>query len=126
MPSPRKASNGSSQRRTGEHLAVSFVAPGNYVLQAQRVRAVAHMKRGSSLRNSKFSLRKSWNLWKRTKVFMNFSQICQIKDFKILCVHGFEVECFVWGNPGKNCWCCCCYYYYYSTSYEMQTNFYFK
>lgn len=68
---------------------------------------VANMKRCSSLRNSEFSLRKSWNLGKRTRVFMNFSQTCQIKDFNTLCVHDFEVECYVWGNPGKYY---CCYY----------------
>lgn len=83
----------------------------------------ANKKRRSSLKTSKFSHRRSWNLWKRTKVFTNFRQICQIKDFKIFCGQGFEVECFVWENPGKN----------YddddddgdeATSFDMETNYF--
>lgn len=35
---------------------------------------------------------------------MNYSQICQIKDFKILCAHGFEVEFFLEGNHRKYCY----------------------
>lgn len=48
---------------------------------------------------------------------MSCSQIYQLKDFKILCVHGFEVECFVWGNPGK-------YDEDDATSFEMETNYF--